>query len=89
MFVVARPCLLSFCGAFGVPSKDLASAISEVVKSYVPPASLSSVAKAEETAVSHMLNIQDDANTGGGAAEAVVSGLESMVGMDDLPDMDI
>ncbi|KAL0947916.1 hypothetical protein HGRIS_010548 [Hohenbuehelia grisea] len=80
--------------ALGMPSRELASAIAGAVRNYVPPASLSSVA-AEQTgpAVEELLREQDPAEKqrqqaapgaqATGVAGAVVSGMESFVGMDE------
>jgi hypothetical protein len=78
--------------ALGMPSKDLAVAIANAVRQYVPPASLSSVAAKETGPVIEAL-VQGRAgehSEGGtkaagsiGAAGKVLSGIESFVGMDE------
>jgi hypothetical protein len=73
--------------ALGVPSNDLASAIADAVRSYVPPASLSSVAKAEGTPIEVLLGENHDNDEGGGGANGespgvmgvFASGMESLI----------
>jgi hypothetical protein len=77
--------------ALGMPSKELASAIAGAVKQYVPPASLSSVSSAvaskETGRSSEALNILlDEGETDDGVVGEVVSGLGSVVGMDEPPE---
>lgn len=84
--------------ALGMPSKELASAIAGAVKQYVPPASLSSVltaASKESGKNSETLKILlgedvaekgDDGKKGEGMVVEVVSGLGSVVGMDEPPE---
>jgi hypothetical protein len=74
--------------ALGIPSKDLASAIAVAVREHIPPASLSSV-KAQETGSGVINNIVGEREEGqdGGIAAGVVSGIDSMVGMDEPPDL--
>ncbi|KAI0764236.1 hypothetical protein BD413DRAFT_615944 [Trametes elegans] len=80
-----------------MPSKELAVAIADAVREYVPPASLSSVAAHEPsgTAVQYLVNpsaAQAAAEATSGAAsgaskgaEAVVSAFEAVVGLDEPP----
>ncbi|KIM79260.1 hypothetical protein PILCRDRAFT_823513 [Piloderma croceum F 1598] len=84
--------------ALGMPSKELASAIAGAVKQFVPPASLSSVSAAaskETGRNSEALKILlgggvaekgDDEKKGEGMVGEVVSGLGSVVGMDEPPE---
>jgi hypothetical protein len=82
----------ALASALGMPSNELASAIAGAVRSYVPPASLSSVA-AKETgeAVKVLLSEPngDQGHTSGSAAETfagvvgdIVNGMEGFVDMD-------
>lgn len=79
--------------ALGMPSNELASAIAGAVRSYVPPASLSSVA-AKETgdAVKVLLSepregeghtSNSEADPIGGVMGGIVTGMEGFVGMDE------
>jgi len=58
--------------SLGLPSKELAAAIAEAVKNYLPPASLSSVSAAEATAtgsgeaVKVLVGEEDEAEPGTG-----------------------
>ena len=79
----------ALASALGMPSNELASAIAGAVRSYVPPASLSSVA-AKETgeAVKVLLSEPkgDQGHISGSAAETIgVAGgiVDGMVGMDE------
>jgi len=74
----------ALASALGVPSKELASAIAEAVRSHVPPASLSSVAQAEGTAVNILLG-EGEGEEGGSAGiiGGMASGLGSIVGLDE------
>jgi hypothetical protein len=69
--------------ALGVPSKELASAIASAVRSYVPSASLSSVANAEKTPVEALFG--GDEEEGGGGH--LFARMETLVGMDEPPDV--
>jgi hypothetical protein len=81
--------------ALGMPSKELASAIAGAVKSYVPPASLSSIAEKEtgKPAVEELLREKTEEEIAAEQAEAakesegmlskVASNMESFVGMDE------
>ena len=83
----------ALASALGMPSNELASAVASAVRSYVPPASLSSVA-AKETgeAVKVLLSEKNGgeghisgftAETIGGIAGGIVNGVEGFVGMEE------
>ncbi|KAF9553455.1 hypothetical protein CPC08DRAFT_645628 [Agrocybe pediades] len=75
--------------ALGMPTPELAAAIAGAVRAYVPPASLSSIKKAEPTgeAVKVMLEEPEDSEAipapVEGVVEGMASGFESFVGMDE------
>ncbi|KAG6860973.1 hypothetical protein C0995_005209 [Termitomyces sp. Mi166 len=73
--------------ALGMPSKDLASAIAVVVREYVPPASLSSIA-AKQTGTAVQAMLQGATSTEGrlqstGVIDGVVGGMDSFVGIEE------
>lgn len=87
--------IMALALALGMPTHELASAIASAVRSYVPPASLSSI-KAHETGDAVKVLLQEPAATAGGGSgaweaastasgvvEGVVSGMENFVGMDE------
>ncbi|KIJ53328.1 hypothetical protein M422DRAFT_202242 [Sphaerobolus stellatus SS14] len=47
----------ALAAALGMPSKELATAIAEAVKNYVPPASLSSISAAEATSTGEAVKV--------------------------------
>lgn len=73
--------------AFGMPSKDLASAIAGAVREHVPPSSLSSVSKkAEKTGGSKVIDeLTGEAEEGEDPASWTDT-LGTVVGMDDMPE---
>ncbi|KAA1473052.1 hypothetical protein DENSPDRAFT_219286 [Dentipellis sp. KUC8613] len=77
--------------ALGVKSPELANAIAGVVREYVPPATLSSIAsQARKTGGSQVVDALVGEKPEGGASQGVMGGvgdtLGKVVGMDDVPE---
>ncbi|KAH7911046.1 hypothetical protein BJ138DRAFT_1007388 [Hygrophoropsis aurantiaca] len=76
--------------ALGIPPHELASAVAGAVKEHVPPASLASVASKETGPAVKILLGQEDENEGDkGVMGEFAGGLESMVGLDEPPELDM
>lgn len=82
----------ALAAALGVPPKELASAIAGVVKSYVPPASLSSATIETGTPAESLSSEKSESVEGNkprpGVLKAVINGVEILVGMDEPPSME-